>query len=527
MNASAVDTQDWPNAVHGFCKEFSERLATASEYERCLQELIHHPRCPVDKLAIRTSGVDQPLILLDSNNTEFGPESTEKWTPELARTTWIIEAWRSRASSWEAALDETQARNLLDCFWKSQLRDAKSLLISLQYENTALVLNRYLKHIFVVRHSVACFYVDLDHFKEVNDKYGHEEGDRVILQWSTMVERLIGRDCIVLHRSGDEFLIFCPDVSATSALDVATTVMRETANADFRVPDINIGCSIGIAIQPPGSPIEFSELAKRAEDAIVSMDRVKRRGCVCFEKSTEGFASPIKEPDSDLSFELLRAICVMEADLTSADTFASPWLNNIASVAYDAARDDTSLSTVQCRVDNVLCWIDDLQQGNVIAACVGLEDEWRIPSFAMTYMDVGLAVGRGVLRAASRGVFGEVTLTLFLRYTSCGNAVEIRAEPGSTSVWRAESSQGVNGQWQSFDLGSCGDLGADATAIAGSGKRACLVKIGHDALSLLSPSLFAEVITVDDRPARGGQLPDFWEAAVARLIALVVKSFGG
>ena len=435
----------------------------------------------------------------------------------------MIEAWRSPASSWEETLDEKQARNLLDCFWKSELRDAKSQLISLHYSDTAVVLNGYLKHIVIAGRSVACFYVDLDRFKEVNDKHGHEEGDRVILQWSTMVERLIGRYCIVLHRSGDEFLILCPDVSATRALDVATTVMRETANTDFRVADINIGCSIGIAIQRPGRPIGYSELERRAEEAIGSADGGKRRGRVCFEKSTEGFSSPGREPDSDLSFELLRAICVMRADLTSADAFASPWLNNIANVAYDAARGDASLSTVQCGVDDVLRWIEELQQGNVFAACVGLEDELCIPSLGMTYMDVALAVARGVFRAASGGVFGEVSVSLVLRYASCRNAVEIRAEPGSTSVWRAGSLQGVDDQWLSCDLGSSEDLGAEANGSAGTGKRACLVKIGHDALSLLSPSLFAEVIIVDDRPARGGQLPDFWEAAVARLIALVVK----
>ena len=77
MNASNVDTHDWPNAVQGFCKEFSERLATASEYERRLRELIQHPRCPVDNLAIRTSSTDQPLVLLDCNNAESGRESTE------------------------------------------------------------------------------------------------------------------------------------------------------------------------------------------------------------------------------------------------------------------------------------------------------------------------------------------------------------------------------------------------------------------------------------------------------------------
>ena len=523
MNASIVDTQDWPDAVQHFCEEFSERLATASDYERRLRDLIQHPRCPVDKLAIRTSGADRPIVLLDAEITEAGPESTEKWTPELAKTTWVIEAWRSPASSWQETLDETQARSLLDCFWKSHLRDAKSGLISFQYPDTAVVLNRYLKHTLVAKNSVACFYVDLDNFKKVNDKHGHEEGDRIILQWSTMIERRINRDCIVLHRSGDEFLIFCPTASATCALNVATTVMRETTNTNFRVPDVNIGCSIGIAIQHPGSPIDCSELAMRAEDAIVSIDGGKRRGRVCFEKSTQGFSTPRKEPNSDLSFELLRAICVMGADPTSANTFASPWLNNIANVAYDAARIDASLSTVQGQVDDVLCWIDELRQGNVFAACVGLEDDLRIPSFVLTYMDVAVAVARGVFGAAARGVLGEVAPALSLRYTSCRKGVEVRAEPGSTSVWRAEGHHGVDGQWQSCDLGSCADLGAGANTIGGTGNRACLVKIGHDALALLSPSLFAEVITVDDRPARGGQLPDFWEAAVARLIALLAK----
>jgi len=50
-----------------------------------------------------------------------------------------------------------------------------------------------------------------------------------------------------------------------------------------------------------------------------------------------------------------------------------------------------------------------------------------------------------------------------------------------------------------------------------------LMKIGHEELNL-PENIFSEIIVVDDRPVRGGGLPDFWEATIARLIACLTKN---
>lgn len=524
-----TDGGDWLTAIDRFSTELRRRVATRLEYERLLRELLEHSECPIARLDIRVSEPPEATIALDlrmgsGSGSGSGTPSTDRWTLELAGTKWVVEAWRIGTSPHSHTFDKRQVEELLDSFWKTAVRDEKSRLISLQYGDTGTLLKNYLHNIAAREDSVACFYADLDNFKRVNDTLGHDEGDRVILAWSRMAERELGRECVVLHRSGDEFLLFCPGATASFALELALRLASATSQTDFGTTDIRIGCSVGVAICSPRTAT-WEDLASRAERAVTPTGGEKQRGRVCLEDSDDNEASEGATRPLDIGFGVRRAICVIRGELARTDVFASPWLNRIAHLAYAEGKAAESTQGVQVAVDEALQWYPGPTTGKGVAAACALEDPYRTSSSEISRIDIALAVARGLFSRALRRGDGRERFSLELRYGPGGSTVELCRGRSSTAVWRTGPSGTDIGGFRSLDLGWCGSLkhltGADAQ---GGMRRACLIKIGHKRLSLLPSALFAEVITVDDRPARGGELPDFWEATVARLIALLAAT---
>ena len=508
----------WSAAVTRFSEEVRERLATRSEYERSLRGLLAHPDCPVKRLDVCGAGSHQAFLsFVSSDHPTSAAPSTDKWTIELADTSWTVDAWASSGST-HTFFDRPQFRALLDCFWKSDLRDEKSRLISLQYPKTLELVKNRLRMVAVDRASVACMYVDLDHFKEVNDRLGHKQGDHVIRTWSRMAEELLGNDCIVLHRSGDEFLLLSPGATSTEAVAFATRLMARTAATDFDTSDVRIGCSVGLSICPPGTVPNFDDLAGSAELALVPANGGKQRGRVCCSPTSVGGAS---NAELDLGVRARQALCTMRADLASTDVFASPYLNGIAQLAFDAVRSQGNPSSVQAAVDGALRWYPMESTNDFSSSRAPLTDPYGVPVDRICPPDVAVAVARGVFAATLLQPPAKGHFDLLLRYSSPGDTVDLRKEPASTPIWAFNPSQTETAELPSLNLGTCLGLHRDPLPSSSSLRRACLVKVGHDSLTLLFSPLFAEVITVDDRPTRGGQLPDFWEATVARLVALL------
>ncbi|WP_436527229.1 diguanylate cyclase domain-containing protein [Actinoplanes sp. HUAS TT8] len=125
------------------------------------------------------------------------------------------------------------------------------------------------------RDPVAVLFVDLDGFKPVNDKYGHEAGDELLRQ---VAERLSG--CIragdVLSRvGGDEFVVLMPGVLGPADVEAMANRVRMVVEMPFRIAGqhINIGASVGVHLANPASD---PDSALRAADH--AMYEIKRSG---------------------------------------------------------------------------------------------------------------------------------------------------------------------------------------------------------------------------------------------------------
>jgi diguanylate cyclase (GGDEF)-like protein len=104
--------------------------------------------------------------------------------------------------------------------------------------------------------SVAVF--DLDHFKSINDRFGHAMGDRVLKCFGDTVRGVLRRDDRVGRIGGEEFALLLPDTGLSAAFDIAERVRTafEAAASSFDGVELHATVSVGVATARPDSTIQ-------------------------------------------------------------------------------------------------------------------------------------------------------------------------------------------------------------------------------------------------------------------------------
>ncbi|MHB8884813.1 MAG: PleD family two-component system response regulator [Methylovirgula sp.] len=118
--------------------------------------------------------------------------------------------------------------------------------------------------------SLALMILDIDHFKGVNDTYGHDAGDRVLKGFTDRVRKVIRTSDLICRLGGEEFVIVMPDTSLEIAAKVAERVRGEIEKNKFPISDdgraIEVTVSIGLAER--GRESEPDGLFRRADRAL-------------------------------------------------------------------------------------------------------------------------------------------------------------------------------------------------------------------------------------------------------------------
>lgn len=93
-------------------------------------------------------------------------------------------------------------------------------------------------------------YIDLDHFKVVNDTFGHQKGDEVLREMAQLLRRRIRKPDILCRLGGDEFAVLLHDVTSLQADDFARDMQHIVSEFSFQAHGqrINLGCSIGLTM---------------------------------------------------------------------------------------------------------------------------------------------------------------------------------------------------------------------------------------------------------------------------------------
>jgi len=107
--------------------------------------------------------------------------------------------------------------------------------------------------------------LDIDHFKSINDKFGHDAGDEVLKKLATTFEKAIRASDFVARWGGEEFLICCTTIEEEDLLPIAETIRQLVASTEFAHKG-QITASLGCAAIVKGENI--TDLIKRADVAL-------------------------------------------------------------------------------------------------------------------------------------------------------------------------------------------------------------------------------------------------------------------
>jgi diguanylate cyclase (GGDEF)-like protein len=129
--------------------------------------------------------------------------------------------------------------------------------------------------------NLSCLMLDIDHFKHINDEFGHLTGDFILKELASTIRKRIRKEEMFARYGGEEFCIVLPESDPESVREFASTVRRliETHVFEFEGSRINVSVSLGVGHlgMHMKDPIE---LLKAADDKLYEAKRAGRNRVV-------------------------------------------------------------------------------------------------------------------------------------------------------------------------------------------------------------------------------------------------------
>jgi len=189
-------------------------------------------------------------------------------------------------------LDEVFQRQM----YESALRDGLTKVFNKKYFTDYLEK----EFAFAARHAgpLALIFLDIDHFKKINDTHGHPAGDFVLSELSQMMADLLRTEDVLARFGGEEFTVLCRGSDQAGAKIVAERLRRtvEERKFTFGGKDIPVTISLGIASIPESGITDHAAFLAAADKALYEAKRSGRnRVCV---HGTEKTPKPEARKDS-------------------------------------------------------------------------------------------------------------------------------------------------------------------------------------------------------------------------------------
>ncbi len=196
------------------------------------------------------------LLMEQSKTEQYLENAIEERTQELQKM-------NTQLQKQAQELEETRAELTLEASTDSlsQLYNRRYFInVSQQILQTT---KRY-------KQDLSLLMLDMDHFKNVNDTYGHEVGDKVIIYCSDILKKLARQSDIVTRYGGEEFIILLPQTSLKDALALAQRIRKAIYTLNIPECDKNLSVSISIGVTQVNHEKDenISDIILRADKAL-------------------------------------------------------------------------------------------------------------------------------------------------------------------------------------------------------------------------------------------------------------------
>jgi diguanylate cyclase (GGDEF)-like protein len=137
-----------------------------------------------------------------------------------------------------------------------------------------------LKEMHRQRREAALFFLDIDHFKSLNDRYGHQVGDHALVQVATTAHRLMRANDTFARIGGEEFAGFLPETCIDSGMQIAERLRAAVEALSLRVGNQVTGLTCSIGVASVDAEIDTTELAMKRADAALYVAKQEGRNRV-------------------------------------------------------------------------------------------------------------------------------------------------------------------------------------------------------------------------------------------------------
>lgn len=163
---------------------------------------------------------------------------------------------------------------------------------------------------------ISMIFIDIDYFKQYNDLYGHQEGDKVLRKIGHILKETTRDSDIVARYGGEEFSIILPNTDEDKATHIAENIRSNVESTYFdgqeNQPNGNLTVSIGISIFPDKAHSDI-ELVKSADDALYRAKFFNKNRVESYTSVLDELKDDIDEKDGELVTSIKTLISVINA----------------------------------------------------------------------------------------------------------------------------------------------------------------------------------------------------------------------
>ncbi|MFL0357532.1 putative bifunctional diguanylate cyclase/phosphodiesterase [Erythrobacter sp. GH1-10] len=149
---------------------------------------------------------------------------------------------------------------------------------------------------------VAIALIDLDSFKQVNDRYGHAMGDRLIKTFASLLREVMGEEARCYRLSGDEFAAVISGRAAGTILEGMCRSLLDQLHSPFEADDrlVSVGASVGLARSTHDARLVSSEMLRRSDVAMFMSKRGGKMRCTWFNETFDRRREAVREIEDEL-----------------------------------------------------------------------------------------------------------------------------------------------------------------------------------------------------------------------------------
>jgi len=129
-----------------------------------------------------------------------------------------------------------------------------------------------------------CMMLDLDHFKQVNDTYGHPVGDQVLQEFAARCKRSVREVDLVGRYGGEELIILLPETDRPTSLQVAERLRASIAATPIKAGDKEIALTVSIGVATKDENTQQLETVIARADQAMYIAKHRGRNCVAISK---------------------------------------------------------------------------------------------------------------------------------------------------------------------------------------------------------------------------------------------------